>query len=187
MNLAMSARYLLAAFAAVVLVASAVPSMAADEIAESHLKAARSAITALKGTDEFDQILPQAAMALKSELIQKNPDLSDLISATVDEEALKLAARRADLEAEAARIYARVFSEQHLTEIAAFYNTEAGKKLIADGNIVAREVLQAAGVWQRGLARDLGLAVAEHLQSALSAQPQGGAAAQPEGQPQANQ
>lgn len=170
MNLAIRARHLFAAVAAAMVFASATPSMAADEIAESHLKAARTAIAALRATDEFDQILPQAALALKSDLLQKNPDLSDLITTTVDEEAVKLAARRADLEAEAARVYARVFTEQELTEIGAFYNTAAGKKLLADGDIVGREVLQAANVWQRGLARDLGQAVAEQLQKVLSAQ-----------------
>lgn len=191
MNLAMSARHLIAVFATVAMVAAATPSMAADEIAASHLKAARSAITALKATEEFDQILPQAALALKSELTQKNPDLSDLISNTVDEQALKLAPRRADLEAEAAKIYARVFTEQELNEISAFYGTATGKKLLDDGDIVGREVLQAAGVWQRGLARDLGQAVAEQLQAATAPQAPAAAPAAPaaapagEAQPQA--
>lgn len=200
MNLAMSARHLIAVFATAVMVAAATPSMAADEIAASHLKAARSAISALKATEEFDQILPQAALALKSELTQKNPDLSDLISNTVDDQAVKLAIRRADLEAEAAKIYARVFTEQELNEISTFYNTATGKKLLDDGNIVGREVLQAAGLWQRGIARDLGQAVAEQLQAVMSAQapaaqqqpaqPAGGTQpagdAQSGGQPQAN-
>lgn len=170
MNLATSARHLIVAFATAAMVASATASMAADEIAASHLKAARSAISALKATEEFDQILPQAALALKSELTQKNPDLAELISTAVNDQALKLAARRADLEAEAAKIYARVFTEQELNEIAGFYNTAAGKKLLEDGNLVAREALQAAGVWQRGIARDLGQAVGQQLQAVMSAQ-----------------
>lgn len=189
MNLAMSARHLIVAVATAMMVASATASMAADEIAASHLKAARGAISALRATEEFDQILPQAALALKAELTQKNPDLADLISTTVNDQAIKLAERRADLEAEAAKIYARVFSEQELNEIAAFYGTAAGKKLLDDGNIVGREVLQAAGVWQRGIARDLGLAVAERLQAVTSAQApaeQPADAAQSGGQPQAN-
>lgn len=189
MNLAMSARHLIAAIATAAIVVSATVSMAADEIAASHLKAARTAISALRATEEFDQILPQAALALKAELTQKNPDLSDLISNTVDEQAIKLAARRADLEAEAAKIYARVFTEQELTEISNFYNTAVGKKLLDDGNIVGREVLQAAGLWQRGVARDLGQAVAEQLQAATSPQApaaQPAANGQPADQPQAN-
>ena len=66
----------------------------AQDIAESHLAAARSAIAALNATDQFDGILPQAAQALKAELIQKNPDLQADIIAIVDQVAFSLAARR---------------------------------------------------------------------------------------------
>jgi uncharacterized protein len=171
MYLAIRARRLTAALAATAILISAAP-LAAQEISDSHLRAARSAITALKATEEFDMVLPQAAAALKGELIQKNPDLVQIISSTVDEKALGLASRRADLEREAASIYAKIFSEQELNEIAAFYNGETGQKLLSDGDIVAREVLQAAQIWQRGIARDLAQAVGEHLDSTVGAQAQ---------------
>lgn len=169
MNLANRARHLAAALAATAILFSAAP-LAAQEISESHLKAARAAITALRSTEEFDLVLPQAAATLKAELIQKNPDLVQLISTTVDEKALALASRRADLEREADKIYAKIFSEQQLNEIAAFYNSETGKKLLSDGDIVGREVLQAASIWQRGIARDLAQAVGEHIESVVGAQ-----------------
>jgi uncharacterized protein len=171
MNLAIRARRLAAALAATAILVSAVP-VAAQEISDSHLKAARAAISALKGTEEFDLVLPQAAAALKAQLIQKNPDLVQLISTTVDEKALALAPRRADLEREAANIYAKIFSEAQLNEIAAFYGSETGKKLLSDGDIVTREVLQAAQIWQRGVARDLAQAVGEHIESVVGAQAQ---------------
>ena len=187
MNLAIRARRLTAAIAATAILISAAP-LAAQEISESHLKAARAAITALKATEEFDMMLPQAAAALKGELTQKNPDLVQLISTTVDEKALALAGRRGDLEREAANIYAKIFTEQQLNEIATFYNGETGKKLLSDGNIVGREVLQAAQIWQRGIARDLAQAVGEHLESVVGAQAQQPAQpGQPADQQQVNQ
>lgn len=149
-------------FAGAVLAATAVPAIS-QEIAESHVKAARQAVSAIRATDLYDGILPSAAAALKRELIQQNPNLQELITKTVDEKALELAGRRGDLEREAALAYARVFSEEYLTEIAAFYNSEAGKKLLSDGPIVARQVEQAAEIWQRGIARDLAQAVGESL------------------------
>src|SRR5690606_33664743 len=79
--------------------------------------------------------------------------------------ALSLAARRGDLERESALAYARVFSEQQLKEIAEFYNSETGQKLIADGPIVVREIIQAAEIWQRGVARDLARQVGEKIAS----------------------
>lgn len=141
----------------------------AQDIPDTHLSAARAAIDAIDATDDFDLVLPQAANALKTELIRKNPDLVQLINATVDENALKLAGRRADLEREAALAYARVFTEQELKEIAAFYVSPTGQKLISDGPIVTREVLKAGDIWRQGVARDLATAVGEQIQAAVEA------------------
>jgi hypothetical protein len=135
----------------------------AQEISESHLKAARAAVGAIQATGDFDDILPQSAMALKNQLIQQNPDLQELIENTVNEKALAMSARRADLEKEAATAYAKVFSEDDLNAIAAFYTSPAGIKLLADGPIVTREVLKAAEIWQRGIVRDLAQEVAKVL------------------------
>ena len=135
----------------------------AEDISESHLKAARAAVDAINATDQYDFILPSAAQTLKTELIQRNPDLQDLIIKTVDEQTLKLVPRRSDLEREAATAYARVFTEEQLNAIAAFYQSEAGIKLLSDGPIVTRELVKAARIWQNGVARDLAVAVATEI------------------------
>jgi len=175
MNLVNRSRRLAAALGAMAFLVAAQPA-AAQEIADSHLAAARSALTALRATEEFDLILPNAAQALKSELIQKNPDLQALIGEVVDQTAFSLAPRRGDLEREAALVYARAFSEQELTEIAAFYSSSAGQKLLADGPIAMREVFQAADIWQRGIARDLAQQAGEEIgkRAGAAAQPQEG-------------
>ena len=171
MTLVARARRSLSVFAAMAVLASAVPAMA-QEVSESHLKAARAALDALNATDQFDIILPQAAAALKAELIQKNPDQQQAISQVVDEKTLALVSRRADLEREAATIYARIFTEEDLTGIATFYNSAPGKKLLSDGPIVTRQVIQAAEIWQRGVARDLAQSVGEALNVQAGAQAQ---------------
>jgi hypothetical protein len=140
----------------------------AQDISASHLSAARAAVGAIGATDEFDGILPQAALMLKNELTQNNPDQAQLISRTVDEKALGLAGRRSDLENEAATAFARVFSEEELAAITEFYTSEAGRKLIEQGPVVTREVLQAANIWQAGIMRDLATAVGTELQGELA-------------------
>ncbi|WP_367714588.1 DUF2059 domain-containing protein [Nitratireductor sp. GISD-1A_MAKvit] len=167
MNLATRIR--LAAAAATMAMTFAFAPASAQDISASHLAAARSAIDAINATDDFDGVLPQAAAALKSELIRKNPDMVALINATVDEKAIELASRRVDLEREAAQAYARVFSEQELNEIAEFYTSPTGMKLIADGPIVTREVLKAGDIWRRGIARDLAQMVGQQLKAATEA------------------
>ena len=135
----------------------------AQEVSESHLKAARAAVDAINATDEYDVILPTAARALKTEMIQKNPDLQELIIKTVDEQTIKLVSRRGDLEREAALAYAKSFSEDQLNQIAAFYQSEAGIKLLSNGPIVTRELIKAAQIWQNGVARDLAQAVGTEI------------------------
>jgi hypothetical protein len=164
----------------------------AQDISDSHLKAARETIDAVKATESYDLLLPAAAQMLKQELIQQNPDLTDLISATVDEKALGLAARRVDLEREAALVYARAYTEDELKAITAFYTSEAGKKVLSKGPLVAREVTKAADIWQRGIQRDLATEVGKHIEQVVDAQVKanqaagGGAAPAPQGEaPQA--
>jgi hypothetical protein len=176
---------------AAVLAASAFVAFAsqafAQEISATHLKAARAAIAAVKATDNYDLVLPGAAQLLKEQLITQNPDLTDVITSTVDAQAIALAARRADLEREVATVYARTFSEAELNAIATFYDSDAGQKLLAQGPIVAREVTKAVDIWQRGIQRDLATEVGKQLEEIVAAQVKanqaagGGAAPAPEG------
>lgn len=136
----------------------------AQDISEDHIAAARQAITTLGVTDRFDDILPGLAERLKADLIQASPNVEDAINATVDEKALALAARRADLEREAALTYARAFTMDELKEISAFYGNSAGKKLLKDGPIAARELMKAADIWAAGINRDLSATSMEELQ-----------------------
>ncbi len=143
----------------------------AQEVSPEHLKQARSAIASIGATNQFDSILPQAADALKAEMIQKDPNLEALITSTVDNEVLALVARRGDLENEAARVYAKVFTEAELKAIAEFYATDVGKKLISDGPLATRQLIEAANIWQSGVARDLAQNVADKIKAAVPAEP----------------
>jgi hypothetical protein len=177
MTLVYRVRRLSAVLAASVIVATASP-LFAQEISDAHLEAARGAVDAINATDMFDGILPAAAAALKSTLIEKNPDLQKLITETVDREAIEMAGRRTDLEKEAGLAYARVFSAEDLNAIAAFYNSPTGKKLLADGPIVTREVTKAADIWQRGIVRDLAEVVGKELKTTVDSRAQAAPAAE---------
>lgn len=143
----------------------------AQEPSDEHVAAARATIAAIKATDQFDAILLNAAQNLKSNLIQTAPNLQEIITATVDETAIEMAGRRADLEREAATIYARSFTIDELNAIEAFYVSDAGKKLISTGPIVTRQLLQAAEVWSNGISRDLATATQEALRARLGETP----------------
>ena len=172
MNLVSTSRRFAAIVGTVTMMAVIQPALA-QEIADTHLAAARQALTAMEATEEFDNILPRAAQGIKNELIGQNPNLQQVIGDVVDETTLSMASRRADLEREAAMAYARIFSEEDLKTITAFYQSDAGQKLLESGSIVAREIYRAADIWQRGITRDLAQQVAQELQNRVGEQVQG--------------
>ncbi|MBB4187539.1 DUF2059 domain-containing protein [Sinorhizobium terangae] len=157
--------------AAAVLVSVSVPAVRAQDVSEDQIKAARATIAALGVTNTFDNILPRLAERLKNTLIQSSPNHQELITATVDEKALALAARRADLEREAAAIYAKTFSVEELNAITEFYSSAAGKKLLNDGPIASRELLKAADIWAAGVSRDLTQEATKSLDATIGAAP----------------
>ena len=147
--------------AAVALAAVTATPVLAQDASASHLAAARDAIGAIDATQQFDQVLLNAATQIKAELIVNNPNLQTEISDMVDDSAIALAPRRADLENEIARVYSRLFTEQELREIAQFYGSPAGQKLITQGPGATREMMAAAEIWANGIVRDLRTAATE--------------------------
>ena len=117
---------------------------------------------------------------MKSTFVQASPNHEQEINAVVDEQALALAPRRADLEKEAATIYAKTFTQEELKAIADFYASAAGKKLLADGPIATREVMKAAEIWAAGVDRDLRTESGNKLDKMLGAKPAEGGDAQPQ-------
>ncbi|MBB4954077.1 hypothetical protein H4S14_002139 [Agrobacterium vitis] len=145
-------------FAAGVVIAASLlagPAARAQDFTDAQIDVARSAITALGVTNVFDNILPNIAARLKGQLIQSYPNLEEQINSTVDKQAIALAARRGDLEKEAAIVYAKAFTQDELKQIATFFNSPAGKKLISDQPVANRELGKAADIWASGIARDL--------------------------------
>lgn len=131
------------------------PAARAQTVTDAQIDVARSAITALGVTNVFDNILPNLAARLKAQLIQSYPNLEEQINSTVDKQAIALAPRRGDLEKEAAIVYAKAFTQDELKQIATFFNSPAGKKLISDQPVANRELGKAADIWASGIARDL--------------------------------
>ena len=160
--------------ATLVVTVGLVGAVKAQDVTEDQIKAARGAIDALGATVNFDNILPGLAERLKASLIQASPNHEAEINAVVDEQALALAPRRADLEREAATIYAKTFTQDELKSIADFYNSPVGKKLLKDAPIATRELVKAAEIWASGIQRDLSTESGKKLQTVLGSAPQQG-------------
>lgn len=143
---------------------------AADDPTPDQIKAARAAIAAVGATSKFDVILPTIAEQLKQQLIQATPNFAPIINEVVDAKAIEIAKRRADLETEAAKVYATTFSLDELNAITAFYTSPAGKKLMSNGPIALRELNKAADIWAAGVSRDLTKVASEEIEAKIAAQ-----------------
>ncbi|UNK39541.1 DUF2059 domain-containing protein [Shinella sp. H4-D48] len=152
----------------------------AQDVTDDQIKAARAAIDAIGATSRFDNILPGLAARVKATFVQASPNYEAEINAVVDEQAIALAPRRADLEKEAATIYAKTFTQDELKAIADFYASPVGKKLLTDGPIATREVMKAAEIWAAGVSRDLQTESGKKLDSTIGAAPAEGGAQQPQ-------
>ncbi|MET3599354.1 DUF2059 domain-containing protein [Martelella mangrovi] len=143
---------------------------AAQDISPEHQAAAKAALGALGINSQFDEILPNQADLVQAQLTQVYPNYHALIDEVVTDTAISLASRRADLENEGAQIYANIFTQEELEQLATFYNSDLGKKFIQYGPIAARELSQAGDIWARGIARDLNQQAQEELNRRIAEQ-----------------
>ena len=136
-----------AAVLAIGLMVGCAGAASAQEVTESHLKAAVAAVQAAKTSRGFDNLLPLLSQQTQNRLIRMRPDQHVLIGQVVDAEALDLVARRAELDNDVARIWAKYFTEDELNAITTFYQSPAGAKLADIGPKVVGETLQSVKGW----------------------------------------
>ena len=137
-------RAILAGVTAAMLAAAPV---SAQEISQSHLNAALAAIASAKASRGFDTVLPALSEGVQNQLIRVRPDLHKEITAVVEAVALKLVPRRADLDNDIARIWAKAFTEEELVSIAEFFNSPAGTKYAELAPKVIADTYQAVQNW----------------------------------------
>ncbi len=141
--------------AALLLGAALVSPVSAQEVSQSHLEAALAAVQSAGAARGFDSVLPALAERVKSRLIRVRPDIHQEISATVENVALALAARRADLDRAVATIWARAFTEDELVTIAEFYKSPTGQKFAEIGPTVIQEALQSVESWSTRIGEEM--------------------------------
>ena len=130
-------------------------SASAQEFSESHLAAAKAAAVASPMGQEFNNLLPFLSQRVQNRLVSLRPDLHEVIAKAVQDVALRLASRRADLDNAEALIWARAFTEDELTQIATFYNSEVGKKFVSVGTSLGQQTVQTASNWSNRVGEEL--------------------------------
>jgi hypothetical protein len=141
------------------LVASAIVCLPAvtfaQEFSESHLDAAKRASSNAPISKDLDTVLPLLAQRVQTRLVSLRPDLHAEINETVQNVALELVVRRADLDDAIALAWARIFTEDELEEIAAFYDSPAGIKFVEVGPELGTTTLQTVDNWSSRVGEEL--------------------------------
>ena len=127
----------------------------AQEQSAAHVALAVEVVRSAGATRGFDNVLPGLANQVIDRLIRLRPDLHKEIVATVEAVALKLAVRRAELDTDVARIWAKSFTEDELRYLLGFYTSEAGKKFSDVGPRVVAESFQSVERWTGRVGEEL--------------------------------
>jgi hypothetical protein len=111
------------------------------------LAAAKELVALKGGAVMFDPLIPGVIESAKNQLVPTNPQLSGPLNEVATQLHKEYAAKRAELVEIIAQAYAKHFTEAELKDIAAFYKTTAGKKMIAQEPAAIQESLTAAQQW----------------------------------------
>jgi len=131
------------------------PAAVAQELSADHVALAVEVVRAAGATRGFDNVLPLLAQQATDRLIRLRPDLHKQITETVEAVALKLAARRVELDTDVGRIWAKYFNQDELQTLLTFYKSPAGKKLSETGPQVLGEAYQAVDRWSNRIGEEL--------------------------------
>lgn len=160
MNMMKFARIALA-----VLAIGAAPGAATaqETFSDSHLAAARELALEAKALQPFDSVLFLISEQTRNIFTQADPTRAEEVAIVVEEIALSLAPRRSELNNAIYRIWAAKFTEEELKELAAFYKTPLGSKLLSSIKEITGRSVQAGRAWQDGIGVEMVSLVQEEL------------------------
>jgi hypothetical protein len=103
------------------------------------LAAAREVVEIKGGGNMFDPIIINVVDQTRTSLLRTSPQLSKDLNEVASAIVVEFASKRVELMAEAAKFYAARFSEQELKDIATFYKSPLGKKMLVQEPLVLDE------------------------------------------------
>jgi hypothetical protein len=128
-------------------------------------------VVELSGTSRtFDELLPNIADGAKQAFVRANPQMQLGIIEIVDRVARDLVARRADLDADLAKIWASAFTNEELEAFVEFYSSEPGKKLATVQTRLLAVEMAAAQEWGRQIGREMTDKVTAELRATMDAE-----------------
>ncbi len=119
----------------------------AQQPTPAAIAAAREVVEIKGGSAMFDPVIVSVVEQTKGALLQTNPQLAKDLNDVGTQLRNEFAPRRNELLAEAAKLYAARFTEQELRDMATFYKSPLGKKMVAQEPAVLDEAFNFVQQW----------------------------------------
>src|SRR6185437_12246236 len=119
------------------------------------IAAARDLLVAMRAADQFKLLLPAIMKAMRPTVVQNRPDVGHDYDALVPRLLERASARLDGLLDRMAPIYARNFTVAELKDIAAFYRSPIGQKLVDRLPLIAQDSMAAGQEFGRELLPEL--------------------------------
>ncbi|MGP0105067.1 DUF2059 domain-containing protein, partial [Rhodoblastus sp.] len=129
------------------------PARADDEA--SRVAIARSLIDAIHFDATFKQIIPTLMKQIRDILVRQDPSIAKDLDAMLPRFEAKSYQRLDDLKAQMAKVYASRLTESELKDIAAFYQTPTGARLIALQPELAAQGMALGRAWGKEIAGEV--------------------------------
>jgi hypothetical protein len=113
----------------------------------ASITAAKELVSLKGGATMFDPLVPGVIESAKNSLVPTNPQLQRPLNEVAAQLLKEYEPKRAEILNEVAKVYAQRFTEPELKEIAAFYKTPVGKKMITEEPIALDQSLKMAQAW----------------------------------------
>lgn len=140
------------ATAALLSLTLAMPAMAQQaEPTPEHLALARAVIDFTGATRAFDSVAPKLLQDARTMILRTHPAVQQDLDSVIAGMESEFSDKEDELVDDIVRIYAEKFTEADLKEIAAFYQSPAGRKMTETIPEVLRESYQSAQEWGREL------------------------------------
>ena len=119
----------------------------AQQPTPSAIAAAKELVELKGGSQMFDPVINSIVEQTKGALLQTNPQLAKDLEAVGIQLRNEFAPRRDELLAQAAKLYAARFTEQELKDMATFYKSPLGKKMVVQEPLVLEEAFNYVQQW----------------------------------------
>jgi hypothetical protein len=123
------------------------PALAQERASTETLEAARALIEASGAAKQFDQVIPLLTNSMMQAFVSLAPNRAGEIRQVMGELVKRFAERKNELIDQIAEIYAKRMSAEDMREVAKFYQSGAGRRLVEAQPQIVQESFLAGQRW----------------------------------------